>query len=198
MVRAILAGNKTQTRRVMKPQPWSIPGTPYISDGWMWTKQGHGDGDGLNWGINASMDKVSEVLAKYCPHGRPGDRLWVREPVGIHCRPEDGIEGYCVYRADFPDGPLVTFEPHWTPAMHMPRWASRITLEITGVRVQRLQDITEEDAIAEGMETIPVGTATWSNRQSFATLWDQLNGKREGCAWENNPWVWAIKFLQYR
>ncbi len=176
MVRAIIGGDKTQTRRVLKPQP---------SFGQPW----HG------WIVDPEMMDIPTAM---CPHGITGDRLWVREAIGIHCRPEDGLEGYCVYRADFPDGPLASFEPGWTPSIHMPRWACRLVLEVGAVRVQRLQDITEADAKAEGMERTPVGTATWSNRQSFAVLWDQLNGKREGCAWENNPWVWAIEFALYR
>jgi len=179
MVRSILAGNKTQTRRVMKPRP--TYGKPW-----------HG------WVIDPD---AMDIPIAMCPYGIPGDRLWVREPVGIHCRPEDGLEGYCVYRADFPDGPDVTFEPHWTPAMHMPRWASRITLEITGVRVQRLQEISDVDMRAEGIDFLlePDGRpATHYNRQSFATLWDAINGKRAGCAWAADPWVWAVEFTQVR
>lgn len=205
MARAILAGEKTQTRRVMKPQPWLIPGTPYITGGWMWTRSGDGDGEGLDWGINAPMDEVGAALAKYCPYGQPGDRLWVRESFRFGSAPNDASgQGIALFGSDassaIPHPDMEMGRYNWcrryvpVSAIHMPRWACRLLLEVTGVRVERVQEITEDDARAEGMEVLSVGTATWSNRQSFAVLWDQINGKRAGCAWDNNPWVWVIEF----
>ncbi len=160
MVAAILAGEKTQTRRVMKPQP--ALGAPWR--GWIVDPE--------------AMDIPSAM----CPYGITGDRLWVREAHLVTAG------GRIYYKADHPD--LVNCRP----SIHMPRQFSRITLEITCVRVQRLQEITEADALAEGMETIPVGTATWSNRQSFQVLWGKINGGRDGCDWDSNPWVWVIEF----
>ena len=152
MVRAILSGAKTQTRRIIKPQPIDSADDPigaYTVDG------------GRSW---------------RCPHGRPGDRLWVREAF-IH-EPAD----YC-----------------WKPSIHMPRWASRITLEITDVRVERLQDISEADAVAEGCEPIRPelvqdGMIVRQGRsavEEFRLVWEQIHG---GGSWEKNPWVWVIKF----
>ncbi|WP_186083797.1 hypothetical protein [Burkholderia gladioli] len=168
MVRAILDGRKTQTRRVAKEF--------------------------------AGRDNLDAILRRFpnqqgCPHGEPGDRLWVRETWGQYqLAPED-----IVYRADedFPCGS----PKRWRPSIHMPRWASRITLEITGVRVERLQDISEADAIAEGIEHTSDGFSVDEGRHfhaarardSFASLWDGLNEAR-GHGWEANPWVWVIEF----
>lgn len=158
MVRAILHGTKTQTRRALRPQPdRKLDATVHYdraTGGAMWASI-HGD------------------HGTHCPYGKPGERLWVRETWRK-------AEGVLQYRAD-----PVTWGPtrKWTPAIHMPRVASRLTLEVTGVRVERLQDITERDAIDEG-ET---GTS------GYRLLWDDLNGKR-GLGWSTNPWVWVVEF----
>ena len=133
MIRAILEGRKTQTRRIVKPN----------------------------------------CLSKLSPYGRTGDRLWVRETWGHN--PEG--PGY-VYRSDG-DFDMKFHGDRWRPSIHMPRWASRITLEVTGVRVERLQDINEEDALAEGVE------------HAFRSLWESINGPG---SWDANPWVWVVEF----
>lgn len=199
MVRAILAG-KTQTRRVIKPQP---------PDDAEWVEKegvfvvGHG--------------YMADWIALKHPYGVPGDRLWVRETWGVGCRPcpvngdRDGIEYRAdeAYLRDNDELPLMTVEAPkgffgnykksgWRPAIHMPRWASRITLEITGERVERLQDISIEDAEAEGVrsgiETDPSG-AVYKYRpiDEFARLWDSINAKR-GFGWDVNPRVRALEF----
>lgn len=183
MVRAILEDRKTQTRRICKIDPL---------DGF----------DNPNCAENLAL----------CPYGVAGDRLWVREAWAR----ESDLIAYdkggnpIFYRADHPTGLFHdSMEPmHWRPSIHMPRWASRITLEITKVRVERLQDISEEDAIAEGVGHNFVMNGGWpdyqhidksghctltqdSAKMSYATLWDSINGKG---AWDANPWVWVIEF----
>lgn len=198
MVRAILEGRKTQTRRVMKHQPQRVvvPGIgpmlaiqqPRGNDRWLWP--------------NAR----NEVVAS-CPYGVPGDRLWVRETfihepadycreasVSIPCRP-----ALTVYRADVED----PREGRWTPSIHMPRALSRIDLEVTGVRVERLQDISENDALAEGADG--PHPASWhpdapevgpeSYRLGFRELWESINGAG---SWEANPWVWVVEFRRIK
>jgi hypothetical protein len=140
-----------------------------------------------------------------CPYGAPGDRLWVKETWAIDAedvetarrRHEDVLLDACpvgpYYRAtasDFDESSL-----RWRPSIHMPRWASRISLEVTGVRVERLQAISEADAVAEGVhyelgEVKP--DSPNAHRISFSTLWDELNAKR--APWSSNPWVWVIEF----
>lgn len=170
MVRAILEGRKTMTRRVIKPQPageWAAPG------------------------------KTA------CPYGQPGDRLWVRETwrkTNWTDEPNRG-EWRVFWRAtekeDSRNNGL------WRPSIHMPRWASRILLEVVSVRVERVQDISEEDARAEGVEwqnerpcwVNYLDREDWSPtaRDSFRTLWDSINAKR-GYGWDANPWVWVVEF----
>ena len=191
MVRAILDGRKSQTRRVMKPQPEYHEGTigaEYF--GWRHC------GDGGKVYINTTPPA--------CPYGQPGELLWIRETFAKRYAdaerdPSDGI----MYRAD--GGCII--EPRWTPGIHMPRWASRLTLRITDVRVQRVQEITPEDAISEGTRCwVCNGRVDGSSEEdctcfhtkgaavpSFEVLWDSINAKR-GYSWESNPWVWAISF----
>lgn len=195
MVQAIIAGQKTQTRRVMKPQPWFLPEAYDRFSGWMWTRDGTGDGEGLAWGSEADMLHVSYSLGAYCPYGKPGDLLWVRETWAALYPGKDDVlptvnprPAVCslAYAATEERG----INGGWTPSIHMPRWASRITLEIVSVRVQRLQDITEEDAKAEGCTGEHFDLAV----NDFIWLWGSINGKREGYDWESNPWVWAVTF----
>ena len=163
MVRAILANTKTQTRRVVKARDLE----------WMDVHQGLREPDN----------------AERCPHGQPGDRLWVRETFGHFERNENFAPGCEVfYRAD---GESLAMEP-WRPSIHMPRWASRITLEIARVRVERLRACNEADAIAEGAPWAACGAPQeGSHKAGFAQLWEQINGHG---SWEANPWVWVIEF----
>ena len=148
MVRAILNGTKTQTRRVMRPG-----------------------------------ERVEKMILNKSPYGIPGDRLWVRETwTGA----DDPAHKHAVhYRAD---GERAC---RWRPSILMPRWASRITLEVTGIRIERLCDITERDALAEGC--VGDGHVTVDARAAFKLLWGSLNAKR-GYGWDANPWVWVIHF----
>jgi len=163
MVRAILEGRKSQTRRVVKPQPPHGIKSVYAPI----TR------DPGNWQGVASDDLIGWYGR--CPYGIPGDRLWVRETFQ---RARGGFQ----YRADG-----ITTPRAWKPSIFMPRTASRITLEVTGVRVERLQDISEKDARAEGVDAAPCFCIP------YRRLWDSLNAKR-GFGWEKNPWVWCISF----
>jgi len=202
MVRAILAGRKTQTRRVIKSQPnfdWS-PSVgfycPVVVD-----RHGH---DELGPELYGAAD---EDDGRKSPYGKPGERLWVRE---TWTQPEPGpvrVGNEVVYREDYADDPCGydgEKSPEgkfrtWKPSIHMPRWASRLTLEITDIRVERLKEISEADAIAEGVEpTRPLygdcgGHTHEGHKESFRILWDTLNGKRD-FGWDQNPWVFVIEF----
>ena len=183
MVRALLDGSKTQTRRIFKLPPgcsW-YDGLGGEKDGWLQ------DDTGPAWW---------HVSEQRCPYGQPGDRLWVREAWAPRA-----IDPECTtaaYRAtdDECNGP-------WKPSIHMPRWASRIDLEITGARVERLQDISEADARAEGApgyeegvdEPPPSDDYQWSYRASFQRLWERINGAE---SWAANPWVWVVEFRRIR
>ncbi len=196
MVRAILDGRKTQTRRIIRQQPIDeavrveILSAPNKYGDWACYTAGGG-----HYGT------------RKCPYGVPGDRLWVRESFTTWCDIHDagGEAPYQTCRCgeiesvEYRAGNKTANQPRWKPSIHMPRWASRITLEITDVRVQRIQDIPEEDATAEGCERelYPDGT-DWgatlvTAKDEFETLWDSLNAKR-GFGWSVNPWVWAISF----
>jgi hypothetical protein len=187
MVKAILEGRKSQTRRVMKNHPdgvWGVDicggedGKNSVDTGKPWWKVG---------GING--------LPK-CPYGQPGDRLWVRETWA----PGMNMPQPAIYRADWPGDEKGV---RWKPSIHMPRWASRILLEVTDVRVQRVQEISEEDALAEGtrchldIEPKNHHDCSWSYKEHFEKLWDSINAKR-GYGWDVNPWVWAISFRRIR
>lgn len=216
MVRAILAGRKTQTRRVVKQGP--------VLDSYNEIGSWDGPGD------------EGEYTLSLCPYGKPGDTLWVRETW--YCddyrvqrgpyKEVDGAKEMTVYRADDPT-PYEAEQPTWRPSIHMPRWASRITLRVTDVRVERVQDISEEDAIAEGIQVFgatpkdvlvaimatmtPVSRRAFlasalalaigvldviagrrepTNAQAYAVLWDKINAKKH--PWSANPWAWVVKF----
>lgn len=183
MVRRIICGEKWQTRRLLKPQPNSGPRGEMVSLGGAWALS-DGDLSGL-W---------------RCPFGVVGDALWVRETflaVGGIDSPKCRI----VYRASN-DGPDEWLSPVWRPSIHMPRWASRITLEVTGVRPERIQDISPADCRAEGIEVFAgdqliepghdrVTDAIY--RDQFAKLWNSINAKR-GHGWDANDWVWVVEF----
>jgi len=194
-VRAILDGRKTQTRRPLKPQPETYmgeTGLQFEMPGW------HG-----------SLG-VEKFAAHSSPFGVPGDTLWVRECWAVYVDEVDPTGKTLLYRADmsaFWDmrpyshrkleaefNPLTDaippYRPKWTPSIHMPRWASRIDLEVTAVRAERIQDISEADARAEGVDAIPSAPAALTHRTSFARLWDAIYAKR-GFDWDSNPWVWV-------
>lgn len=208
MVKAILEGRKSQTRRIVKPQPKVF------------------------YGLVKKLNNLYLQCARIfrdnrpgikSPYGIIGDRLWVRETFAIECN--DGYQDVYVtpekplgpvrwfeeqdlenpkyfecprYKASEPDTVLGEEEDDmkWKPSIHMPRWASRITLEITDIRVERAQEIGESDARAEGLRydernhLDPIG---YSAKDRFKTLWDSINKKR-GYSWESNPWVWVVEF----
>lgn len=182
MVRAILGGNKTQTRRIVEEKFYG-------------------------------RAVAAELLAKHCPYGQPGDRIWVRETYRVHGKATSVAT--LVYRASVRNS--WTEQTHrvpvevcnkpvsekWTPSIHMPRWASRILLEITNVRVERLNDISECDARDEGVP--PAGSLLPDHPGTFLTpkgdfamakvafqrLWESIYGEE---SWNVNPWVWVIEF----
>jgi len=185
MVRALLAGTKTQTRRPLRSGTW-------------WTPE-----HGVIRMAPAGLACTGFALVP-CPYGKPGDRLWVRETFAkIDGQTQPWIE--TDYRATYKHGArlgdALGIKKRWTPAIHMPRAASRITLEVTSVRVDRLQDISEADACAEGVDLQPrlVGYSKASGcrwgpqdpRAAFCDLWEQINGRG---SWEANPWVWVVEF----
>jgi hypothetical protein len=199
MVRAILDGRKTQTRRIMKPVPtFNAGGAILDADG------GQEDYVVPHWVLPSACS---------CPYGQPGDTLWVREAWRVHksydilnaARVYGAMGGDVAYCVDYLATPRQeNFWGRGRPSIHMPRWASRITLRITDIRVERVQDISEDDAIQEGMELeryVPVsdsaglhacGEAEETNPlEEFRNLWTSINGPG---AWEANTWVWAISF----
>lgn len=227
MVRAILDGSKTQTRRVVKEgkKPREANIVEPVQDFWRFTVDGGGAYQ------STDID---------CPYGNLGDRLWVREtfrvvddPAAYHvddgrCEPflYEGVKYKCKdavrrgdngerfvvdYRADNPSRIMDKIgKPKWKPSIYMPRWASRITLEVTGVRVERLNEISKDDAIAEGVDWVSpefygaeppepdsdgvaVGDRHGPNfaRDNFRRLWESINGKG---SWATNPWVWVVEF----
>ncbi len=206
MVKAILEDRKTQTRRVIKPQPpedaakvfywWhgSMPKEQCASSGcYYWYPRGL-----------ASID---------CPYGEPGDRLWVKETFQI-VMPWGSVDDEWIGDDIMEvDGPLGSVKPEqigywwnivykaqddicswWRPSIFMPRWASRITLEIVNIRVQRIQEINGDECMLEGIQV------KWSDpnnnmqeKMAFKALWDSINSKR-GYGWDVNPWAWVIEF----
>lgn len=190
MVRALLAGTKTQTRREI---------TSILKRGKI-TEFGKSDTPGYDWTFldrgKLWHDLRHAELMERCPYGQPGDRLWVRETWKEDLSPCcDGSCGHqnALYRADFGEGP--EWRGGWAPSIHMPKCASRITLEITGVRVERLQQISEPDAYKEGIRLNEWegddGEAPSSSREAFEWLWNSINGS---ACWGENPWVWVIEF----
>jgi len=200
MVRALLAGTKTQTRRLVKSPAKNMqaagmevinyrpPGDPWYKD-CVWSMRGK---NGV-WGDYTHADFLA-----LCPYGAPGGRLWVKEtwrvsPSSVEEARRDSVH----YRADVdePEAP-----GQWRPSIYMSRRASRITLEITEVRIQRLHEISDDDAVAEGCPARPLppgGTATVASFdasspiKAFERLWRSINGDE---SWFANPWVWALTF----
>ncbi|EIF9299968.1 hypothetical protein LSY63_002639 [Salmonella enterica] len=191
MVRAILEGRKTQTRRVLATYQDAVKFCPEwdVNGKQIFIVLGEKDHTGMN----------PVITAIPCPFGQPGDRVWVRETFRVHSRATDVAT--LVYRASVRNSwteqthrvPVAvcnkpaTLEK-WTPSIHMPRWASRITLEITGVRVERLNSITESDAEAEGVTDTGFGDLLVDG---YRYLWKSIYGEE---SWAANPWVWVIEF----
>jgi hypothetical protein len=175
MVRAILDGRKTQTRRVIKPQPEHVWGFGVR----------HDDPEYFSAHVRYSGGHQPDPWI-HCPYGKPGDRLWVRETFAYSFQ---GLD--CIYKADDYHG-IFAFEGPWKPSIFMPCWASRITLEITGVRVERLVDITDSDCYAEGITSLQ-NDILGEPYYSYKELWDSINAKR-GYLFASNPWVWVIEF----
>lgn len=187
MVRALLAGTKTQTRRPLREGTWLDPKEGVIR----MCSVGNG---------------VTGFQSVACPYGAPGDQLWVRETWAHHVQAQSAErdeDGPFVYAADGPQALQSRLASKWTPGIHMFRWASRITLEIAAVRVERLQDISEADALAEGvtpkcepgcsgrlMEALG-GFSFRPAASAYADLWEQINGAG---SWDANPWVWRLSF----
>lgn len=218
MVRAVLNGSKTQTRRMLSPRHLELIGLAARA--------------GECYPLESGQQHANSqsYYREFCPFGAVGDRLWVRESFFEHGRYEGG--GYDPEDSYFVSDKQVLYpsdgvtrptqrkrEDFWRsrPSIHMPRWASRITLEITGVRVERLQDINHDDSYAEGIHT-EVWDQTvvarnyresdaffqfWSEdmdhyvemdelyRQSFGSLWQSIYGEE---SWQANPWVWVVEF----
>ena len=219
MVRAILDGRKTQTRRIVKPQPGCVGNG---SSGYtVFTRKGYISfrGDWIDAPDATGLPHIAMFGGPYrdgerrygewvlpLKYGAVGDRLWVRETWRTWERPEDMGDGI-VYRADDAFRLIVDsreaadrwIDAHdngkhadrWRPSIHMPRWASRITLEIVNVRVERLQSISTADAKAEGVDEF--ACAAGDGVACFADLWRSINGK-PGTRWADNPWVWVVEF----
>lgn len=199
MARAIRDGRKTQTRRIVKPQPLRNPNGFGLEwhGGRALLRAGYGGGY-----VHSDMESVERAMLACCPYGVPGDRLWVREsgwerPARTKKMLRQGADTWHLYyydadglsdqdRADFKAWGFVRRR-----LIHMPRWASRISLEIEAVRVQRLQDISEYDAIAEGVSGWAKDERCETARDGFRVLWESIHGPG---AWGANPWVWAITF----
>lgn len=215
MVRAILEDRKTQTRRIVKPQPpskyWLIGTAHTGQDVGLYYESG-------KWRMTGAVGVCREAMGNLwpknhewkCPYGTVGDRLWVRE-TWCHAADDndrfkynaDGnldnscchfrADGYEVMHIDREETKAGLPKSPWRPSIHMPRWASRITLEITGVRVERLKEISEQDAIAEGVKfgTGQPRECRTCGRGAFMDLWESINGTD---SWAANPWVWVVKF----
>ncbi|MBJ2303897.1 MULTISPECIES: hypothetical protein [unclassified Pseudomonas] len=200
MVRAILEGRKTVTRRAIKVQPRIDASGNFCVGSSNYGQDGYG------------KPVTKHFINGCCPYGKPGDRLWVRE---TWARVGNSDPGYLTFGATYPDclppdleNIPAASEIRWKPSIHMFRRDSRILLEITDVRVERLQDISEAQAIAEGVEPFTdfQPTGHWRRYRdggmnsyvanavaSYASLWTEINGAG---AWEANPWVWVVEFKQ--
>ncbi len=178
LVRATLEGRKTQTRR---PLPDVFNSPSHLR----WLPPGEWKLFGATmerWGAQWRGTYPSQVL---CPLGRAGDRLWVRETFTAAMHEPKGPAD-CLYRADDNRGVEDLAEARWTPSIHMPRWACRLVLPLVSVRVERVQDITEEDAKAEGVEPI-----NGSYREGFRAVWQDIYGTLDA-----NPWVWVAEWKE--
>jgi hypothetical protein len=191
MVLAILDGRKTQTRRIVKPQPNVV----------------HAIHTDASIETNLIFRRGDQRI--HCPYGKPGDRLWVRETWALSGRFANAkVSDYQIPEVTFAEN-LVHFADadaydvstqSWRASIHMPRWASRINLEVTGIRVERLQDISEDDARAEGVpgneEAAALGCDWYEKpRRAYRRIWSQINGE---ASWDKNPWVWVTEFKRIK
>lgn len=211
MVRAIIAGTKSQTRRLVTPRTsqCSIPlarldfgqdakwGAPFV------------DGHETQYLHVSAQDNEDERVFRVLPRTQAGDMLWVRETWGVADRwihdCETDPPRTIAYKADLsamnfdPEGPVKTSDwgwenMRWRPSIHLPRWASRLFLRVTAVRCEQLQEIGYEDAKAEGVDLELIHRA--GEGPAFQELWDSINAKR--APWASNPWVWVIEFERNR
>jgi len=200
MVQAILAGRKTQTRRVMKPQPYTEE--THSGKIWRWANK---QDRGWWWPIEETFhQKAIEEDAPY----KPGDILWVRETW----KPCPNDDNAFAYKADGLPEPAGCQYLNWRPSIHMPRSAARLFLRVTDVRAERVRDITRKDALDEGIRVLPWNDCCIDGMASgcyngdechygrcqrpvelYKELWDSLNAKR-GYGWNTNPWVWVYTF----
>lgn len=201
MVRAILDGRKTQTRRIMNIQPeHSGLGLRLVID----SKNGRDNGKYF-WSQSDACGLKARSKVFGCPYGAVGDRIWVREtfqgPLFDYEQMESYLEDsskfekpeFCQYAADGKPAPEYydaddNLRHGWRPSIHMPRWASRILLEITDVRVERLRSMSQDDARAEG---VIAASGPMEAGLAFRELWDSIYGEE---SWAANPWVWVIEF----
>ncbi len=201
MVRAILDGRKTQTRRVIKPQPDTRTVDIEIRKGLLVA---------VPYSVFGCWIASKPIK---CPYGGPGDSLWVRETFAYltdYTGNDPGVYALakgCFYRADYPIGDFIEDEiKRWRPSIHIPRLRSRITLGIIDIRAERLQDISVNDINSEGIACSDCWTSGTPYpkhdflrpihcgcRSLFVNLWDSINAKR-GYGWDTNPWVWVIEF----
>ena len=209
MVRALLADTKTQTRRIVKPQPFNGRSDDEVRRQ-MISNGALGPDESLTDLLNGAIDHGFIPEAK-CPYGQPGDRLWVREAFGkvnMHSLSNNRpLFEQITYRAgkrvlaskdapsdfDMENWPVSWVDDYkptdgkWRPSIHMPRWASRITLEIISVRVERLRDISMQDVLAEGCML----STSKTEPLDYQNLWESINGSG---SWDANPWVWVVEF----
>lgn len=214
-VRAILDGRKTQMRRVVKSQP------PDIANNGEWYADLYNHGPQWCWWGKAGTsvhNKCLHHIGQVCPHGQPGDRLWVKEAWAMNTPPSGAI-----YKAD---GDV--YDQKWKSPLFLPRWASRITLELVNVRVERVRDISEADAEAEGVPEwddrpfrkmwchqchgqglrgsvgpnlgfTEVDCADCDTKvKLYRNLWNSIHGKNPARCWEANPWTWALEFKRVK
>jgi hypothetical protein len=216
MVQAILAGKKTQTRRIIKPQP-DINGLHNHT-----TLPMSIDSDLEGW--HGTIDQTGESKEFKCPYGKEGDTLWVRETFAVNDIVTNG--NAFIYKANLKEGEEIRYfdltKKKWKPSIFMPRAASRITLQIIDIRVERLQDISDEDAKSEGVKPVHCesnkdctsslckiecqgigeyynylddekceGDPCYGATESFESLWKSINGHE---SWNSNPFVWVVEF----
>lgn len=208
MVQAIIEGRKTQTRRAIKSSPVKLPGSDMYINTSVWMKQ-------MDTLIKKGFSIIkNNLIFPDCVYGKPGDILWVRETFvdGLnHCWDDEDENPRFGYKVDCPSDQINNIK--WTPSIHMPFEACRLFLRIKSVRVERLNDLSEDDAKSEGVQKhdlipskfihyspelsfhksdLKEGFAyTHSAKASFMTLWKKINGSE---SWEENPWVWVIEF----